>query len=282
MGVDAGQGNSLTLAPHRGRERAENFPVALRLLPRQVRAHLHAVYAVARLIDDTGDDQDQSPAQRLARLGDLEADLLRIWVGQVPAAPAFRSLVPVVAGCGLAAEPFVQLIAANRLDQTVTSYETYDDLLAYCALSANPIGRIVLAIAGSNDRVNSTLSDYVCTALQILEHCQDAGEDWRLRGRAYLPQQDMEPFGVTAFAFEAPYAGPGVRALVEFETERAAGLLSAGVPLVGRLRGWAVARTGPLTRYLALGIIGKTQKPGARETSPPPERAIRAESPAPM
>jgi phytoene/squalene synthetase len=141
--------------------------------------------------------------------------------------------------CGLTPDPFLRLIAANRLDQTQTSYATFDDLCAYCVLSANPIGRIVLAIAGASDAVNAAMSDDVCTALQILEHCQDVGEDWRLRRRAYLPQQDMQPFGVTSTAFESGRAGPGLRGLIELETERAAGLLATGAPLAGGLPGWA-------------------------------------------
>lgn len=233
------QGDDLTLATYRPHEQAENFPVALRLLPRAPRRHLHAVYAVARFLDDVGDDPGCSPTQRLARLDDLDRDLMRIWAGQAPATPVFRALAATVADCGLSADPFRQLIAANRLDQTQTAYPTFDDLRAYCVLSANPIGRIVLAIAGASDHANLGLSDDICTALQVIEHCQDIGEDWRLRGRTYLPQQDMQPFGVTPMAFEYAHAGPGVRALVEFEAERAADLLAAGSPLVGRLHGWA-------------------------------------------
>jgi squalene synthase HpnC len=239
MGVVMEQGVGPTLARSRRRERAENFPVAMRLLPREPRRHLHAVYAVARLIDDAGDDPDRSTTQRMAQLDMLESDLLGIWAGEVPVTPELRALMPTVAQCGLGAEPFTRLIAANRLDQTTTTYATFDELRDYCTLSADPIGRIVLAIARASEHINVALSDNICTALQILEHCQDLGEDWRLRGRVYLPQQDMQPFGVTATALEAGHAGAGVRALVEFETDRAAGLLTAGAPLVGRLHGWA-------------------------------------------
>ena len=239
MGVVVGQGTGLTLAASRERERAENFPVALRLLPRGPRQDLHAVYAVARLIDDVGDDPGRSPGERLAALDALEAELMQIWAGRMPVRPVLRALAHTVERRRLPAEPFQHLIEANRRDQTTASYATFDDLRDYCGLSANPVGRIVLALAGAVSPVNVGLSDSVCTALQVLEHCQDVGEDWRLRGRVYLPQQDMEPFGVTAGSFESSVAGPGVCALVEFETERAAGLLAEGAPLVGRLHGWA-------------------------------------------
>ena len=239
MGVVVGQGTGLTLAESRERERAENFPVALRLLPREPRQDLHAVYAVARLIDDTGDDPDRSTGERLAALDALEADLLHIWADALPVTPAFRALAPTVARRRLPAEPFQQLVEANRRDQTTTFYATFDELRDYCGLSANPVGRIVLSIAGDSTSVSVRFSDRVCTALQVLEHCQDVGEDWRLRGRVYMPRQDMEPFGVTPASFESQHAGPGVRALVEFETERAAGLLADGAPLIGRLHGWA-------------------------------------------
>lgn len=130
---------------------------------------------------------------------------------------------------GLTPEPFLGLIEANRQDQLVTRYETCDDLLAYCELSANPVGRLVLAITGTATPERIRRSDAVCTGLQIVEHLQDVGEDLR-QGRIYLPVEDMKQFHVQESDLAAPTAGASVRALVAFEAERALGLLNEGTP----------------------------------------------------
>jgi squalene synthase HpnC len=239
------------IEPAAGRDREENFPVALRVLPATPRRHLGAIYSVARLVDDAGDDPHRTPAERLELLDALEADLLRIWEGGTPATGAFARLAPTVRACSLERQPFLDLIAANRLDQQVRRYPTYDDLLAYCNLSANPVGVLVLAVAGALTPDNVARSDRVCTALQVLEHCQDVGEDKRLRDRVYLPLEDLRRFGVDEEDLAASQAGAALRALVEFETDRAEALLRGGSSLVDHLHGWArVAVAG----YLAGGL----------------------------
>lgn len=213
---------------------AENFPVAPWFLPRAYRRHLTAVYGFARLVDDVG---DEASGDRSRLLDALEDDLRRVWDGTAQT-PLLRALQPTVQECGLAPEPFLRLVAANRADQAVHRYETYDDLRGYCALSADPVGRIVLGIFGVATPERIALSDLVCTALQIVEHCQDVGEDARA-GRVYLPQQDLRRFGVHADDLTAPVASPALRALLSFELDRAGALLDAGAPLVGTLRGSA-------------------------------------------
>jgi squalene synthase HpnC len=244
----------------RDAERSENFPVALRVLPAVTRAHLRAVYDVVRVIDDIGDgdsegaQQDRHPvtaeeaAGRTARLHGLCTDLRRVWDdGPGPEAPVLRRLVPTAWACGLTREPFERLVAANLADQYVTRYRTWGDLLAYCVLSADPIGRMVLAVFGVDAPPGSDLqrwSDRICTALQILEHCQDVAED-RARGRIYLPADDLASFGVMEADLDAPHASPALRALLAEVTGRACALLDEGTPLLGRLHGWArVAVTG--------------------------------------
>jgi squalene synthase HpnC len=224
-----------TGAQLRAKERAENFPVAMRLLPRRYRAHLVAVYRVVRTIDDLG---DEAVGDRGAQLDEFAADLTRIWRGEVPRAAVLRQLVPTVRACGLEPEPFQHLVEANRQDQRVTGYETYQDLLGYCRLSAQPVGRLVLSIfgAGSPDRV--ALSDRICDALQLVEHWQDVAED-RRAGRVYLPREDVRRFGVTEADLDAEAAADPVRRLIAFEAGRAGQLLDSGTPLVGQLRGWA-------------------------------------------
>ncbi|MBF6174765.1 squalene synthase HpnC [Nocardia blacklockiae] len=220
----------------RAREQEENFPVALRWLPRDQRDHLHAVYATARLIDDVG---DRAPGDRTARLLALRADLALIWSGGAPSNPVFAALAPTVAACALEQEPFQNLIEANLVDQRVARYPAFADLVDYCRLSADPIGRLVLAVFGQATPAAVALSDRVCTALQVLEHCQDVAEDYRA-GRVYLPQRDLTDFGVSEgqLGTGGP-AEPGCRAVVLRQVDRAMDLLDEGAALVGRLTGWA-------------------------------------------
>jgi squalene synthase HpnC len=238
-GSTATHDGTATLVAARRRERAENFPVALRLLPAAPRRHLHAVYAVARVIDDNGDDPRRTPGERAAALDALAADLDSLWAGRTPSDSAVRGLAPTVAECALEQAPFRALIDANRVDQTTRRYRRWEDLRDYCRLSADPVGHIVLAIAGQSTSRTRSLSDDVCTALQVLEHCQDVVEDKRDRDRVYLPLEDLTSYGVTEADLDAVVATPALRALVRHEVDRAAALLDAGGPLVAALRGWA-------------------------------------------
>jgi squalene synthase HpnC len=211
-------------------EAAENFPVALRVLPARHRARLLAVYGVVRTIDDLGDEGTASPEERVAALEAFRADLH----SPAPAAAVLRALP-----ADLPREPFDRLIAANLQDQRVAGYPTWAALREYCALSADPIGRIVLAVFAIEASAETLrASDAVCTALQVLEHCQDVAED-RARGRVYLPAEDLAAFGVADTELDAPTASPRLRALVLHETDRAEELLDSGAAVVGALRGWA-------------------------------------------
>jgi len=218
----------------------ENFPVALRLLPGRYRQHLTAVYGFARSADDMGDEAP--PDERLALLDELEADLGRLYQpgGEGPRLPVVQALAPAVAQCAIPAQPFLDLIQANRQDQVVTRYQTFDELLGYCRLSANPVGRIVLYVFGAATPPRERLSDLVCTALQLAEHWQDVAEDLRA-GRVYLPADDLAGHGVTEADLAAPSVSPQVRRLIEFQVRRASGLLDDGAPIVGTLRGFARA-----------------------------------------
>ncbi|MEU5052557.1 squalene synthase HpnC [Streptomyces sp. NPDC021096] len=230
----------------------ENFPVAPFFVPRAWRADLMAIYGYARLVDDIGDgdlapggrdaellglDREQSD-DRLTMLDAFEADLLRVFdpTGTGPRHPLLIRLRPTVRRCGLTPEPFLGLIEANRQDQRVSRYATYDELLAYCELSANPVGRLVLGITGTASPERIRHSDAVCTALQIIEHLQDVAEDLG-RDRVYLPAEDMKRFRVTESDLALPTAGASVRALVAYEAERAGRLLNEGTPLVGSVHG---------------------------------------------
>ena len=210
---------------------SENFPVASRLLGRRERDHLLAVYGFARLVDDLG---DEASGDRLELLDWLEQDLDRVYAGAPPEHQVTRSLAGTIRECALPAEPFRRLIEANRRDQAVTEYETFDALLEYCRLSANPVGELVLGVfaAATPDRI--ALSDKICSALQVVEHLQDVAEDHG-RGRVYLPREDMARFGCEGPDLAAPAASPALRAVIAFESSRASALLADGAPLAGRL-----------------------------------------------
>ena len=254
--------------PGAGRAAGENFPVALRVLPTSRRRYLMAVYGFARTADDIGDRAP--PEQRFRLLDELEADLRRLYArgaaardpagnsgpgadgegsrggadagpggdGAEPQSGVVRALEPAVTDCGIPMQPFLDLIQANRQDQVVSRYQTFEDLVGYCRLSANPVGRIVLYVFGSFSAQRAELSDSICTALQLAEHWQDVAEDLRA-GRVYLPAQDLDRFGCTEEDLAQASAPPQVRALIAFETGRAMALLDAGAPLIGTLRGAA-------------------------------------------
>jgi squalene synthase HpnC len=218
---------------------AENFPVALRMLPRRYRDHLMAVYVYARTVDDVGDEAP--PDQRLSLLAGLREDLERLYAGPAatpPGDPAVRGLASVVEDCAIPMRPFRDLIAANEQDQVVFRYQTFDDLLGYCELSANPVGQIVLYVFGCHTPERAGLSDAVCSALQVIEHLQDVAEDYRA-GRIYLPLDDLHRHGCSERDLAGQVASPQLRGLIAAEAGRAAELLAAGAPLVGQLRGAA-------------------------------------------
>ena len=160
--------------------RTENFPVAMWLLGPRTRRHLLAIYGFARLVDDIGDEVD---GDRLALLDQVEREL------DAPEHPVMRELAITARQCRLPCEPFLRLIEANRRDQSVTRYDSFEELLDYCRLSAAPIGELVLRLfdVATEDRI--ALSDKVCAALQVIEHLQDVEED-RARGRVYIGSPD--------------------------------------------------------------------------------------------
>jgi squalene synthase HpnC len=222
----------------RQKEQAENFPVALRLLPRDLREGLRAVYDVVRTIDDLGDDPAVAPAARLAALTAFADDLRRVWSAGDPRAPVLVRLVPAVRRHHLPHDCFDRLIRANIIDQQVSRYETFSDLLGYCDLSAAPIGELVLHLFDRATPERIALSDRVCAALQVAEHLQDVAED-RRHGRIYLPQEDLAAHGVGEADLDAPAATPALRRLIAAEADRVAELLESGPPLVAGLSGWA-------------------------------------------
>jgi squalene synthase HpnC len=209
---------------------SENFPVALRLLGARRRRQLLAVYGFARLVDDAG---DEATGDRIALLGSIEHDLDRIYASEQPEHPVNQTLAPVVHELGLPAGPFRRLINANRQDQHVARYQTFDQLLDYCELSAAPVGELVLHVFEAATPERIALSDKICAGLQVTEHLQDVAEDYA-RGRVYVPAEDMARFGVGENLVSAGVS-PAFRRLMAFEVERARALIASGAPLIRTL-----------------------------------------------
>lgn len=205
------------------RAATENFPIASVLFPRAVRPHLRAVYGFCRLVDMLGDEAE---GDRLALLDELERELDACYDG-TPTWPVLAQLQPTIRACRLDRDPFWRLIECNRQDQRVAAYETWADVKQYCTLSADPVGRMVLGVVGKAGETELlAASDDVCTGLQLVNFLQDVPRDLEL-GRVYLPGEEIRRFGVAAL--DRP--SPELRALLEFEAERARGLLAGGEAL---------------------------------------------------
>jgi squalene synthase HpnC len=202
----------------------ENFPVASRLLPGPLRRHLMNVYGFARLVDDTG---DEAPGDRLNLLDELAANLDALYEDRRPAHPLVQRLGQTVQRFSLPRQPFDKLIEANRADQSVLRYPTFQDLLRYCALSANPVGELVLRIAEAATPERLALSDATCTGLQLVEFWQDLGED-AAAGRVYLPLEDLDRFGYGVDDLLSGVRNGRFLGLMRFQAERTRALLERG------------------------------------------------------
>jgi squalene synthase HpnC len=212
------------------KSRRENFRVASPVLPAALRADLYALYGFARLVDDIG---DEAQGDRLAMLDWLDSELDALYAGR-PHHELMQRLLPTVRAHAIPPDPFRRLIEANRRDQEVKRYATFDELRDYCRLSADPVGHLVLYVFDSATPERMALSDRVCTGLQIVEHLQDVAEDLG-RGRVYLPLEDMESYGCTVADLGKLPTPDGVRQVVAFEALRARRLLDEGAPLARRL-----------------------------------------------
>ena len=164
------------------REHYENFPVASRLVSARLRPHVAAIYAFARGADDIADEPGRSDAERLALLDEWSAHLR-----QAPHTPVFTALAETRRRFDLPLDLFDDLLSAFKQDVHTTRYRSWDDVLDYCRRSANPVGRLVLRLAGVRRHDADEWSDAVCTALQLTNFWQDLAIDWR-RGRLYVPE----------------------------------------------------------------------------------------------
>jgi squalene synthase HpnC len=208
----------------------ENFHVATWFLPKALRPHFHAIYAYCRISDDLGDEVgDQSAALALLDLWGKELDAC--YEGRARH-PVFVALAETIRACSIPKQPFADLLAAFRQDQVITRYGSMQEVLEYCRYSANPVGRLVLYACGYADEERFRLSDATCSALQLANFWQDVKVDFA-KGRVYLPQDDMQRFGVSEGTIAAGVATTSFRALLDYEVDFARRLFEEGLPLIG-------------------------------------------------
>ena len=214
------------------RSHYENFTVVSWFLPADIRRHLYAIYAFCRFVDDLG---DEFAGDRNAALDLWEEEIGRCFDG-LPRHPYMIALQNTIRTFDIPGEPFLKLVRANRIDQTVRRHATYDDLDFYCQHSANPVGHLVLYVCGYRDKERMRLADYTCTALQLTNFWQDVARDFAM-GRIYIPQEDMERFGYSEEDLTAGVVNRPFREMMAFEVERARELFRKGLDLVRTLDG---------------------------------------------
>jgi len=226
----------------------ENFPVGSVLLPRRLRHSVHAVYRFARYADDVADEGDATAEERLDALWRLDAELDRMRGGDVPQTPLMQDLALVVEEQGLPLGPFYDLLSAFRQDVVKTRYQDFAELMDYCRRSANPVGRLMLALYGENDRRMLAMSDGICSALQLINFLQDVAIDWK-KDRVYLPADDLAQFRITHAQIAQGDAGGQWSPMMMKQIDRARRMLQAGAPLGRALKG----RIGFEVRLIILG-----------------------------
>jgi len=207
----------------------ENFSVASWFLPRRLRQHFFNVYAYCRISDDLGDEVGDTAAS-LELLGQWQRELDACYE-DAGRHPVFVALAETVRQFDIPKHEFSDLLIAFRQDQTITRFETFRDLLAYCRYSANPVGHLVLYLCGYRDFERQYLSDFTCTALQLANFWQDVSVDYE-KGRIYLPLEDLRRFNVGQREIADRENTPAFRAMMKFEVERARDWFRQGLPLI--------------------------------------------------
>ncbi len=209
----------------------ENFPVASRLMQKELRTPISVIYAFARTSDDFADEGDLTPEQRLEKLNAYDAYLDKLEAGGYVDDPVFVALKDVVTKWNLPWQPFHDLLFAFKMDVTTKRHATFNDVLNYCHYSANPVGRLLLHLFKKDSTRTFEQSDAICTALQLINFLQDIVQDYREMGRIYLPQEDMARFCVTEQHIHDQINDSNMRQLIDFQIVRTRRMMLAGAPL---------------------------------------------------
>lgn len=219
------------------RDHYENFPVASRLLPKQSRDSVAVIYAFARTADDFADEGDSDCDTRLALLDNYAAKLEAIGHNSAPEDPIFIALADVIRRHQLPLQLFHDLLSAFRQDVTKKRYRDFDEVLDYCRRSANPVGRLLLHLHDEAGEENLQLSDKICSALQLINFLQDLEQDIKENDRIYLPQDEMEQFGVTEADIAEQRNSHEIEQLLAHQRQRIDTMMREGARLGSRLNG---------------------------------------------
>lgn len=228
----------------------ENFPVASRWIPADLRGPVAAVYAFARTADDFADEPGPEAPERLARLADWRRRLDRC-LADPEGEAVFVALADAIRRFDLPLDPFHRLITAFERDVTVLRHPTFAHVLDYCHHSADPVGELVLRLHRAWSPERGRRSDAICTALQLANFWQDVSVDAR-KNRIYAPLEDLAAAGVTEEAYLRGPATPALRGLMARQVDRTAGLFTAGKPLLEEV-------PAGLRRELRLVWLGGTE-----------------------
>lgn len=215
----------------------ENFPVASHLLPRRTRAAVAVIYAFARQADDIADEGNAEPSVRLQQLEHFGEKLEKITTGEPASDPVFIALADVIKRHRLPVQLFHDLLSAFRQDVTKTRYSDFEEVLDYCRRSANPVGRLLLHLHGEASEQNLRWSDQICSALQLINFMQDLAQDYCENNRIYLPQDELQHYGVTEQDIAGQHNSPELQQLVDYQLQRIAGMMQEGAQLGGQLKG---------------------------------------------
>jgi squalene synthase HpnC len=237
-------------------EHYENFPVASHLLPQRFRQPIAVIYAFARTADDFADEGNHTPAERLTLLDDYETHLQRLLAGSPGSDPVFIALTDVIKRYALPIGLFEDLLSAFSQDVTKQRYENFAEVMDYCRRSANPIGRLLLYLYNQADEENLSLSDQICTALQLINFLQDLLQDFDEHNRIYLPQNEMRKYQICETDLQERNSNTAMQNLVQLQIQRARALLLAGSPLGNKLTG----RIGLELRMIIQGGMRILQK----------------------
>ncbi len=215
----------------------ENFPVASLALPRRYRRPVGLIYAFARQADDFADEGEMADQERLSLLDGFRQELARIGSGKIPESPLFAELSVIIRQHHLPLPPFYDLLDAFSQDVMKKRYANFCEVLAYCEKSANPVGRLLLALYGFDSEESIKLSDKICTSLQLINFLQDVSIDYHRLGRIYLPQDEMKSCGIDEEAIAKGNAGGAWRELMAHQSQRAREMMLEGAPLSKIMRG---------------------------------------------
>jgi squalene synthase HpnC len=233
----------------------ENFPVGSWLLPAALRPHVATYYDFARAIDDIADNPALTPEDKIARLSAFEHALLDP-AADSPGLEKASRLRESLAATGVTSARGTDLIAAFKQDAVKLRYADWSELLGYCRLSANPVGRYLLDLHGE-DPAGHAASDALCTALQILNHLQDCQDDHRELDRVYLPGEWLAAEGLDIDVLQRTASPPGFRRVLDRCLDGVDGLLAEAAQLPGQLRSARLAMESAVIVQLARRLTAR-------------------------